>query len=71
MSSVTRPSVHGSSSDSGLSGWSTSAATAATDVSSTGIAARNKSGCVVNDDKLVKQSFCKFTSANYELECFP
>lgn len=41
VSSVTRPSVHGSNSDSGLSSWST---TAATDVSSTGIAARNKSG---------------------------
>ena len=66
VSSVTRPSVHGSSSDSGLNSWSTSVATAAADVSSTGIAARNKSGCVVNDNNLSYSTFRKI----YFRTCF-
>jgi len=44
VSSASRPSVHGSSSDSGLSSWSTSAAAGAADVTSAGLPARNKSG---------------------------
>ena len=61
MSSVTRPSVHGSSSDSGLSSWSTSAVIAAADESNTGIAARNKSGCEVNDNKIRSSYITVFT----------
>ena len=52
VSSASRPPVHGSGSDSGLSSWSTSAAAGATDVTSAGLPARNKSGYVDNDNKI-------------------
>ena len=52
MSSASRPSVHGSGSDSGLSSWSTSAAAGAADVTSAGLPARNKSGYVDNDNEI-------------------